>query len=224
MQPKPKLKICGVSNVEDARLVSASGADYCGILVEVGFSERSLSPTRAREVANQSTIPVVLLMCDPTPELVESVVSDINPHAVQLLCKEPPEFVQAIKKRLPCHVWKSIHLPSVEGQSDPQAYARAGVDALLVDRVDTSEGQERMGGTGKTVDWESAAAIVQSAAIPVFLGGGIDAANIAEALLRVRPFGMDLCSGVEAQKGRKDPKKLAQLVTNFKRAASSIER
>ena len=62
MGNRPRLKICGVTNTADARLVAASGADYCGILVSVGFSERSLSLPQAREVASASAAPVVILL------------------------------------------------------------------------------------------------------------------------------------------------------------------
>ena len=74
MAYQPRLKICGVSNAGDAGLVAASGADYCGILVEVGFSERSLSLPQAREVAAASEIPVVVLLCDPAMELAQETV------------------------------------------------------------------------------------------------------------------------------------------------------
>ena len=186
MDRRPELKICGVTNTEDARLVGSIGADYCGILVEVGFSERSLSLPRAREVAEASLASrVVILLCDPEVSVAEEVARVIQPYAIQLLCGESPDFVTDMKRRLSCRLWKSIHLPSGHGQASAEDYVRAGVDALLIDTVDTSEGFSRMGGTGKVADWAMASSVVRAVSVPVFLGGGIDPDNVAAGLQQV---------------------------------------
>ncbi len=220
MSYQPRLKICGVTNVEDARLVGRSGADYCGILVNVSFSERSLSFEQAREVASASAIPVVLLMCEPTIEEVEKVVREIEPYAVQLVCKESPGFVKELKSRLACQVWKTIHIPAIPGEASPEEYVEAYVDAFVIDSSDTSDGILRFGGTGKVADWDVAAAMVERIPVPVFLAGGITSDNICSALATVRPYGLDLCSSVEASKGKKDCDKVRILVDNFKRASA----
>ena len=92
------LKICGTTNVRDAELIGKSGADYCGILVELDFSERSLSLEEAGKVALASGIPNVILLCDPEMELVEQVITEINPYAIQFQCRETPEFIKDVKK------------------------------------------------------------------------------------------------------------------------------
>ena len=215
MDGRTQLKICGVTNAADARLVAAAGADFCGILVNVAFSERSLSLERARDVAQASGLRNVVLLCNPTAEEAEKVVAAIQPYAVQLLCQESPEFVSLLKARLECPIWKAVHAPVLAGEPSPDAYIQAGVDALLVDNVDTSEGLTRFGGTGKLADWALAAEIVQASPVPVFLAGGINADNIARAIANVHPWGIDLCSGVEASIGKKDPEKLRALAENF---------
>ena len=220
---RPHLKICGVTNTRDARLVGKSGADYCGILVDVGFSERSLSLEAAEGVAKASGIPTVVLMCDPEVESVLKVDRRIRPHAVQLLCSEPPDFLADLKKRVACEIWKTIHLASGGSRISFEAYIEAGADALLIDSMDTKEGFVRFGGTGKLADWKAAAAVVEKSPAPVFLAGGIDPFNVADALMEVRPAGIDLCSGVEASKGIKDPDKVSDLVRNFQAAAARIE-
>lgn len=188
MAYQPRLKICGVTNVDDARLVSSSGADYCGILVEVSFSERSLSLAQARQVASASKIPVVILLCEPQAEMAERVDREIKPYALQLICREPPEFIESLKPRLRCEIWKTIHLPPVAGQASPERYVTSGADALLVDSVDTSERFERLGGTGKVADWKTAATIVSKSPAPVFLAGGINPDNVAKAILDTPPL------------------------------------
>ena len=219
MTYRPQLKICGVTNGPDARLVTQSGADYCGVLVNVGFSERSLSLEKAREVAAASGVKVVVLLCDPPVELVEQVAREISPHAVQLLCHESPDLIRALRARVTCEIWKTLHLPAATTED----YVAAGVDAFLLDSSDSSEGFLRLGGTGKVIDWGQAAAAIQQISRPVFLAGGINPDNVASALFQVRPYGIDLCSGVELTKGRKDPEKIRRLVGNFSAAVDKIE-
>jgi len=221
---RPKLKICGVTNPDDARLVSGSGADYCGILVQVGFSERTLTLETGKDVAREAFIPVVILLCDPDRDLAETVAQTIQPYALQLLGRETPEFVQDLKNRCSCQVWKTVHLSGVDGQASPQEFAQAGADALLIDSADAGDGKLRFGGTGKVGDWDAAAEVVRHVPIPVFLAGGIGPDNVEAALLAVRPFGIDLCSGVEAVRGRKDPEKVKNLLINFKAALTKLER
>ena len=101
MSRKPKLKICGITNAADMRLINEFEAvDYAGILVDVGYSERSLSLAEAREVAAVSAIPVVVLLCNPTPETARDVDRQLNPAAVQLLCLETPDFVSRLKAKV----------------------------------------------------------------------------------------------------------------------------
>lgn len=218
--PSPtRLKICGNTNIEDVRLVGDSGADYCGILVNVGFSERTLTLPQASELAKESTIPTVILLCDPELELVKEVAAVINPLAIQLLGHESPEMVKKMKSEVRCQIWKTVHLPVIPEEASPDDYTRAGIDALLIDSVDTSEGFARLGGTGKLADWKAAAAIVKTASVPVFLAGGINPENVRRAVTEVRPFGIDLCSGVESSRGKKDPEKVRNLVNNLKSTA-----
>ena len=146
--PSPtRLKICGNTNIEDVRLVGASGADYCGILVDVGFSERTLSLQQASELALESKIPTVILLCDPELKLVKDVDAIIKPFAIQLLGHESPEIVKKMKSEVHCRIWKTIHLPLIPEEASPEDYALAGIDAIIVDSFDTSEGFVRLGGT-----------------------------------------------------------------------------
>jgi phosphoribosylanthranilate isomerase len=219
---QPCLKICGNTNIEDVRLVGASGADYCGILVNVAFSERSLSLQQAFELTSESKIRTVILVCDPRIEEAKEIAAKIKPFALQLLGHESPGLVRELKSGLQCRIWKTIHLPLVSGQASPEKYVKAGADALLVDSVDTGEGFQRLGGTGKVADWKAAAAIIKAVSIPVFLAGGINPGNVEKAITEVRPYGIDLCSGVEGSRGKKDPEKLRLLVKNFRSAKEKL--
>jgi phosphoribosylanthranilate isomerase len=224
METIPRLKICGITNRNDAGLASASGADYLGILIGVEFSERSLTLAEARDVALVSGIPVVVLLCNPDMGTIQEVSREIEPYAIQLLCQEAPEFIQAMRQHTDCQIWKTIHLPASSYRTTMEEYIEAGVDALLVDSSDDSEGFLRLGGTGKLTDWQAAATIVREASVPVFLAGGIDPDNVRQAVMTVRPHGIDLCSGVEAVKGQKDPEKLRLLVENFRSGCADLLR
>lgn len=208
------LKLCGTTSAGDARM--AKGADFCGILIGVEWSERSLSLEEAVDVAKATEANLVILLCNPSKELAVEVVERLRPFALQLLCHESPAEVSELKSVLNCKIWKTVHLPATKGQATPEDYARAGADALLVDSVDASEGFQRLGGTGKLGDWAAARELKEKVEVPVFLAGGIGPDNIVDAVLKVRPDGIDLCSGVESRRGIRDKKKVDLLLRRFR--------
>ena len=220
------VKICGITSIHDARLAADAGADYIGVLVDVAVSERTRSTAQASEIASGSPIPTVLLLYNRTTSDIQESVSQIQPFALQLLGQEPPQQVEELKDTLPCQLWKSVYLPagSPENvdvptvQAEMQAYRDAGADFLLFDSVDMSLEKPRYGGTGKTCDWNIAAELITESPLPVFFAGGIRPENVKAAIETIRPHGIDLCSGVEASKGIKDPHKLEQLMEQVKQA------
>lgn len=214
------IKLCGTTSAVDARL--GRGADFCGILIGVEWSERNLTLEEAGKVAKASGVKNVILLCNPNVEFAAEVAKALRPHALQLLCHESPALVTELKSTLSCEIWKTIHLTGLDGQASPEEYVEAGADALLVDSVDSSEGFDRLGGTGKVGDWAAVAALRAEIDIPIFLAGGINLANIADAVSKVRPYGIDLCSGVEAKRGRRDPEKVRALMLRFREAVAEI--
>ncbi len=214
------LKLCGTTSADDARL--GRGADFCGILVGVEWSERNLSIEEAAAVARASGAKNVILLCNPSAAFAEEVATVLRPHALQLLGHEQPELVAELKQAMPCEIWKTVHLPILDGQATPGEYADAGADALLVDTVDVSEGFQRLGGTGKLGDWAAAMALKKEIDIPFFLAGGIDPDNVADAIRSVQPHGIDLCSGVEKRRGKRDPVKVQKLLCRFREAAAEL--
>ena len=217
-----KVKICGTTSVTDARMAADAGADYSGVVVEVPFSERSVPINAAAEIARQTPILTVTLVFDRPTDWVKAAAAEIQPFAIQLLGHEPPTQVAALKESLSCEVWKSLFLPT---ENDPaadvkvistqiEAYINAGADALLLDTADFSDGHARFGGTGKRSDWHLSAQLIQACKVPAFLSGGIRPENVGAAIETVRPFGIDLCSGVEASKGVRDQQKLDRLMEN----------
>ncbi|MCG9132894.1 phosphoribosylanthranilate isomerase [Candidatus Poribacteria bacterium] len=220
------VKICGITSIHDARLAADAGADYAGVLVDVAVSERTRSTAQAVEIATESPIPTVLLLYNRTTSDIREAVSQIQPSAVQLLGQESPQQVEALKRAVTCQLWKSVYLPAgspenvdmTAVQAEMQAYRDAGADFLLFDSVDLSGEKPRYGGTGKTCDWNVAAELITESPLPVFFAGGIRPENVKAAIETIRPHGIDLCSGVEASKGVKDPHKLVQLMEQIEQA------
>ena len=215
-----KVKICGTTSVVDARMAANAGADYSGVVVEVPFSERSVPINSAAEIAQQTPISTVILVFDRPTDWVKEAAAQIKPFAIQLLGHEPPTQVAELKESLSCEVWKSLFLPT---ENDPaadvkeiaaqiEAHIDAGADALLFDTAEFSNGKARFGGTGKQSDWNLSAQLIQACKVPAFLSGGIRPENVRRAIETVRPYGVDLCSGVEASKGVRDQQKLERLM------------
>ena len=215
-----KVKICGTTSIHDACLAADAGADYSGVLVDVAVSERSLNTSQAVEIASASPIPTVLLLYNRTTTDIYEAVSKIRPFAVQLLGTETPQQVEELRRLVTCQLWKSVYLPAGNPENvdipavreQMQAYCDAGSDFLLFDSVDISVDPPRYGGTGKTCDWHVAAELITESPLPVFFAGGIRPDNVKDAIETIAPYGIDLCSGVEASKGVKDKQKLAQLM------------
>ena len=217
-----KVKICGTTSVADARMAADAGADYSGVVVEVPFSERSVPINAAAEIAQQTPISTVILVFDRPTNWVTEAAARIKPFAIQLLGHEPPTQVAELKGILSCEIWKSLFLPT---ENDPaadakavsaqiEAHINAGADALLFDTAEFSNGKARFGGTGKQSDWNLSAQLIQACKVPAFLSGGIRPENVRTAIETVRPYGVDLCSGVEASKGVRDQQKLERLMEN----------
>ena len=221
------VKICGITSVHDAQLAADAGADYVGVLVDVAVSERTRSATQASEIAKSSPIPPVILLYNRTTSDIQEIVSQVQPFAVQLLGQEPPEQVEELKRTMACQFWKSVYLPAGRPENvdipvvraEMNAYRDAGADFLLFDSVDMSLEKPRYGGTGKTCDWNVAAELISESPLPVFFAGGIRPENVKAAIETIRPHGIDLCSGVEASKGIKDPQKLVQLMEQIEQAS-----
>jgi phosphoribosylanthranilate isomerase len=216
-----RIKVCGITTVEDANLVAQAGADYIGVIIGADFSPRCLSVEQARPICEQSTLPVVTLLFNYEAEQIQRTITELHPHAVQLLGQETPLLVKELKKMADCELWKSIHLPphGVEGvnidayRDRMHSLVDAGIDAIVIDTaVGSSQENRRYGGTGQVNNWAITRKLVEVIPIRTFLAGGITPENVQQAIRRVRPYGIDLCSGVEVTIGQKDPEKLRRLV------------
>jgi len=201
-----KVKICGITNIDDALHAAACGADALG-LVFFDKSPRCISPGKASEIiaALPPMVTTFGLFVNEAPDRVAEIAAFCGLDVIQLHGDEPPEACSFPPHR----VVKALRVRDAESLANVGDYP---VSALLLDAW--VEG--RYGGTGHRFDWELAARV--AAATRVILAGGLTPANVAEAIDAVRPYGVDVSSGVESAPGVKDPEKVAAFIRNAKTA------
>jgi phosphoribosylanthranilate isomerase len=219
------VKICGITNSEDAHSAAQAGADFIGVIVEIEGSPRSVSKETAQHVITSVSTPSVLLL-EKRPSEVINIANDLTPYAIQLIGNIACTAIEHLKARIPCNIWKTLQIPQRESDQvsvaeinrEIEGYRAAGVDVIVLDTLVKHRGSIKKGGTGQTCDWRMAHGIVASASLPVFLAGGITPLNVREAVMAVCPQGIDTSSGVELKPGKKDPDKILQLIQTVRAA------
>jgi phosphoribosylanthranilate isomerase len=198
---RTRIKICGITRAQDAFAAVDAGADAIG-LVFYAKSPRNLDIPAAATIA--AAVPplvcVVALFLDPDPELVRMVLREVSVDLLQFHGQEEPDFCAAFGRRY----IKAV--PMGDG-IDPREWTVRHPQAVgfLLD----SHAGGRAGGTGATFDWGR---IPRNLDRPLILAGGLKPANAAAAVAAVRPFGVDVSSGVEVAPGIKDPAKITAFV------------
>jgi len=207
------VKICGITNLEDALQSVEAGADALGF-VFYAKSPRKAGVETTREIIRElpGDIEKVGVFVDHEPEQVREIVLQTGLTTVQLHGKRLLDRVWSEKLSVEQSLGVRKMIPVIPGDSlkDRGVLISEGahdkVFALLFD----SQSNGNMGGTGTTFDWRGTRAMVQviSLKIPVIVAGGLNALNVAEAIRLLQPFGVDVSSGVEARPGKKDPAKV----------------
>ena len=208
-----KVKICGVRTAEDAMKCVACGADAVGMLLAA--SPRRITIGQAADIVKKLppfVTPVVVMMPSVAEEAVEAAGA-IGPGAIQLQGDEPPQMLLQIKKALPqIKLIKAVHVGG--GGEIDKARAYEGIaDAILLDTMSPNRG-----GSGLTHDWAISGKIALSVKAPVVLAGGLSPSNVAEAVRTVKPFAVDVASGVERNGRVKDITLIEQFITNARGA------
>lgn len=200
-----RVKICGITNVDDARHAAACGADAVG-LVFFAKSPRCVEPEQARQIvaALPPLVAAVGLFVNETSARIREIATFCGLSALQLHGDERPQACL-----LP--PWRVIKALRVRDGSSLTGLESWPVSALLLDAW--QEGS--YGGTGHRFDWSLA---VNAAGPPIILAGGLTPDNVAEAVRTVRPWAVDVSSGVEATPGRKDPAQVAAFIRKAKMA------
>jgi phosphoribosylanthranilate isomerase len=196
-----RVKICGMTQGEDARWAAQCGADAIGVIFYAA-SPRRVTEEQAREVirAVDRRVTVVGLFVDAPVDEMLRVCGNLGITTVQLQGDETPETVERLR---PLTVIKGVRVGSAADMEDMERY---GADAYLLD----AKVAGHKGGTGKRFDWVLAQEPARR--LRVIVAGGLTPENVAEAVRVVQPYGVDVCSGVEASPGRKDPEKVREFV------------
>lgn len=197
-----KIKICGITNLPDARLAVELGADALGFIF-YPKSPRYIPVAKAADICSALPPFVVKVgvFVDELEYEIEKALGECLLNALQFHGDEPPGFCQ----KFPA---KSIKAIRVRDEASLRAAAEYDVDAVLLDTYSETE----RGGTGKTFDWTLALKAKELLAPPVILSGGLTTVNVQEAIRRVRPYAVDVSSGVEREPGKKDPEKLRRFI------------
>jgi phosphoribosylanthranilate isomerase len=201
MEPTvPKIKFCGLTDPADAETAVAIGAWALGVIMWPG-SPRRCRPEVAAEIAAafKRRVEIVGVFVNPTLPDLTRVADTVGLTMLQLHGDEGPAFCAEAARRTGCRVIKAARIRS---GADIQALSPFHTDFHLLD----SHVNNVPGGTGETFAWELARDHREK--VPVILSGGLNAGNVAEAIATVRPYAVDVASGVEAAPGRKDPAKL----------------
>jgi phosphoribosylanthranilate isomerase len=205
------IKICGVTNVDDARLASDSGADAVGVNL-VPASPRSVAPELAREIAGAlpASVRVVAVVADLSASIMAGLRSQCGIRWLQLHGSESPETLAAL---LP-DAYKAVRISDV---LDAEAADRFPGELVLAD----AKVKGVLGGSGVAFDWRLVTDLARRRRL--VLAGGLDAGNVGKAVREVRPFGVDVASGVErdGDPRRKDPEKIRRFVAEARQAAGA---
>lgn len=212
----PKIKMCGISKVETIPAVVKAQPDYMGLVF--ASSKRQVTVDQAKilvselhkQYANrynrdviqwsndvvQEFIKTVGIFVNETLENLVTIATEVNLDAVQLHGDEDEAFIQSLKERTNVEVWKAVQIRSA---ADAEAWIDSSADMLLFDAYQKDE----RGGTGEVFDWSC----LDEFERPFMLAGGIDSTNVARAIRTVRPYGIDISSGIETE-GVKDDEKI----------------
>jgi phosphoribosylanthranilate isomerase len=209
-----RVKICGITNLEDALLACELGADAIGLNF-YNKSPRSISPFTASKIIQKLPpfVAIVGVFVNWQAAPVTTLAKALGLSAAQLHGDEPPKLVNEIAKKV--SVIKALHVG--KGSALPPFAKYRGTTVFLLDAAHSGQ----YGGTGHTADWNLAHTAAKSHRI--LLAGGLTPENVAEAILAVRPYAVDVTTGVESKPGKKDPAKLRAFFEAVNRANQTLD-
>jgi phosphoribosylanthranilate isomerase len=205
-----RIKICCIQDIHEARLAIEAGADAVGLVSEMPSGPGPIQEARIAEIAAAVPPPLgtFLLTSRQDPMAIIEQLRRCRTNTLQLVDRITVEGYACIREAVPgIKIVQVVHVTG-EGSVSEAETAALHVDAILLDSGNPSLPMKELGGTGRIHDWRISRSIRDAVSIPVFLAGGLHAANVVEAIRAVEPFGVDVCTGVRTE-GRLDPEKLA---------------
>jgi phosphoribosylanthranilate isomerase len=215
---RTRVKVCCITNPDAAALAIRYGADALGLVGPMPSGTGIIDLATAARLAGAVPPPVAtfLLSSATAPDELLAQCRQVAPTTLQIVDQVDPAAYALLRRELPAlRLVQVVHVTGERTIDEALAIASL-VDALLLDSGSPDAPVRLLGGTGKVHDWAISRRIVDDAPVPVFLAGGLTPANVAEAIRSVRPFGVDLCTGLRTD-GELDEAKLAA----FMRAVAS---
>ena len=213
-----KIKICCIQSLEEARMAVSAGADALGLVAEMPSGPGPIPDSRIAEIAGAVDAMTVLLTAETQADDLIDHLGRAPTRAVQLVDRIAPRDLALVREAFPDRTFlQAIH---VNGPSalDSARDVWGSVDMLLLDSGSPNKAVKELGGTGRTHDWRVSAEIVRESPIPVWLAGGLTPINVDEAIRAVRPYGVDVCSGLRRPDGALDSDLLYRFVAEAGRA------
>lgn len=206
---RTRVKVCCISSREEARLAIAYGADALGLVGPMPSGPGVLQDAEIARIIPGIPPPVASFLLTSEVEAPDIIAHQkrVGANTLQLVDSVGEAAIAAVRQALPTvRLVRVIHILD-ETSVEEALQAAEQADALLLDSGNPNLEIKQLGGTGRTHNWALSREIVAQAAVPVFLAGGLSAANAARAIEEVQPFGLDLCSGVRTA-GQLDEAKL----------------
>lgn len=216
---RTRLKVCCIASAHEAALAVRAGADALGLVAEMPSGPGPIPDSLIREIV--VTVPpgvaTFLLTSRSEPNAVVDHVLSAGVNTVQLVDEVDDAVYLTLRRHAPgVRIVQVLHVQDSRVLDDA-AHVASHVDAMLLDSGRPNAAVKELGGTGRTHDWTLSARLVAQSPVPVYLAGGIRSDNVREAIKTVRPFGIDLCSGVRTN-GSLDAAKLHALVAAIREA------
>jgi len=211
---RTRIKICCISSIEEARLAIAHGADALGLVARMPSGPGPIADELIATIAKTIHPPIAsfLLTCEQSSSSIIEHIKRTEVNTVQIVDELTEGKYEHIREKLPfVKLVQVIHVTGKE--SIEQALAvQPFVDTLLLDSGNPKGAIKTLGGTGNVHNWDISRELVRAVHIPVFLAGGLNPDNVRDAIQKVKPFGVDVCSGVRTN-GRLDVSKLSGFIS-----------
>ncbi len=206
-----KVKICCISNLEEAKIAIELGASAIGLVSEMPSGPGVISEIEIAEIVNSvpKNIDTFLLTSKQNSDEIISQLKKCKTNTVQIVDNLINGNYSDIKNEIPkIKIVQVLHVQNEKSIDDAVAIENE-VDAILLDSGNQNLSVKELGGTGRTHNWDISKSIVQKVKVPVYLAGGLNSQNIVEAVKTVKPYGVDLCSFVRTN-GKLDKQKLIE--------------
>jgi len=211
----PKVKICCISNIDEAKVAISFGASALGLVAKMPSGPGVISDEEIKKIAAFIPPPIASFLLTSETDALQIILHQkkVGTNTIQIVDELKSGSYEEIHAALPgIKIVQVIHVTGKESIEQALSISKH-VDALLLDSGNPTLQVKELGGTGRTHDWNISRKIRDAVSVPIFLAGGLNPENVREAISFVKPFGVDVCSGVRTN-GKLDPLKVERFVNS----------